>query len=187
MQNKTNKNDIILCKNKTKKCLDYNKYQIIHECEKYSIIKEKDTSFFYIVTFIKNEKNKDIYYIDLKTKKCRSLENDCYAVGLQNKEIVYNAFNNCFVGESHDRIIPSKLYDNCLIIVNQDYITDGKRSHIITSYSNHDGKYLGNIYDNLTGKYYNPDEIELNLIISDINNRFTLKNVKTKKKVIKRY
>ena len=92
MQNKTNEKDIILYKDKTKKYIDSGKYQIIYKNEKYSVIFEEDTSFFYVVTYMREEKNRDMYYIDLKTKKCRCLGNDCYAVGLQNKEIVYNAY-----------------------------------------------------------------------------------------------
>lgn len=187
MQNKTNEKDIILYKDKTKKYIDSGKYQIIYKNEKYSVIFEEDTSFFYVVTYMREEKNRDMYYIDLKTKKCRCLGNDCYAVGLQNKEIVYNAMNNCFIGERHDRIYPSMLYDNCLILCNQDYITNGRKVHMITSYSNYDGRYIGNIYDKMTEKYYNPEEIELNSIISDVNNRFVELMNKTKKKIIKKY
>lgn len=177
MLNKNNDNDndnknncIILYRDNIRKFLGFTDYKIFCQKEKYTIISEKDTSLFYITSYMKKINNVDMYHIDLKSNFIRSLGKDCYAIGLGKKEYMYNASTNCFIGKPHDKIYPGIFQDKYLIIVNQDYVTDGEKIDMKTSFCNHDGKNLADTYTSISESDY--DKIQIIDIDSEINKHF---------------
>lgn len=159
-------------------------YKVIRKTNDYVELRLKKDNNTYFVGDMK--KKKGINYCNYRnsSESVRHVDGDLYIIRTGDKDIIYDAKINDFIGGYHDRIYQSMILDNNKVFALQDYIKNkqGNVVGLVSSYINFDGKYLSKIYYDKNNTYYDPERIGFDYgeLLCNIEKKARLVKVKTK-------